>query len=209
MDAKEYWLVRQLHARIQSGHFCELDVLALLIALRRHAAPHSLALEWGDFVAHREKDRGLLKRHLESARNVILGKEPTSNTPTSFAVYGPQDVQHSINSVLSAMGLSELNEEIGNRLTVGIISLLQSVEIHDHSVSAVPKLVVGVTWDFIALLGQGRSDAGHVFVFPMLVARNRYLDLPIGTEGWLLLDRVVSIGSRGGEFTFEQCAPAA
>ena len=61
MDAKERWLIEQTLVTLEAGTFSERDVLALLILLRRHAQPTSVIREFGDFVAHREKDRGILK----------------------------------------------------------------------------------------------------------------------------------------------------
>lgn len=70
MDAKEQFLIEQLTDTILSGPFSERDVLALLILLRRHAKQESVIREFGDFVAHREKDRGWLQKNVLAVKRI-------------------------------------------------------------------------------------------------------------------------------------------
>ena len=65
VDAKEKFLVDELCRRIREQKFHERDVLALLILLRGHSAAESPVRELADFIAHREKERGALKKYVQ------------------------------------------------------------------------------------------------------------------------------------------------
>ena len=254
MDAKERWLIEQLHTAILSGSFTERDVLALLITLRNHLLPlrnhreqDKLVLEFGDFVAHREKDRGILQRYLHSVQSALRGELAANGEPSSFTVLSFESVRNSFNKVFRSLELPELDAELANQITVCIISLLQSVEIRATrarkrardahlyrsiscgirgekmgsadayaSATSLPKLLVGISREYIALLGQGRLAARHstgdkapVMVFPILMARNNYVELPSSCTAYMILDRVVEACSINGDFRFAQRAPAA
>jgi hypothetical protein len=73
MDTKERWLIEQARATLEAGTFTERDVLGLLILLRRHAQLKSVVREIGDFVAHRERDRGILQTYLRHIQAVLTG----------------------------------------------------------------------------------------------------------------------------------------
>lgn len=209
MDAKERWLIEQLHSVILSRSFTERDVLALLIILRRHAEQDNLVLEFGDFIAHREKDRGIFKEYLHRVHSALRGELATNGEPTSFTVFSFKSVQNSFNKIFRSLGLPELDTELANQITVCIISLLQSVEMKADSATSASKLLVGISCEYIALLGQGRLPAGHIMSFPILMAQNNYKELPSSCTEYMILDRIVEAGSTNGNFTFAQCAPAA
>lgn len=209
MDAKEFWLITQLHSTIESGSFTERDILALLITLRNHTRKDNLVREFGDFIAHREKDRGILKEYLSSIQSSMNSK--SSNTAeVVFKVHTSESIQNSFNEVFRSLGLSELNLEVANQITVCIISLLQSVEIKiEDLVASVPKLLIGVTYEYIALLGQGKLPTGHIMAFPVLIASNKYVNLPSNVTQYMILDHVVETYSVNGDLYFLQRAPAA
>ena len=209
MDAKERWFIKQLHSAILSGSFAERDVLALLITLRNHAEQGNLVREFGDFVAHREKNRGVLQKYLHSVQSALGAELATNGEPTSFTVLSFESVRNSFNEVFRSLELPELDAELANQITVCIISLLQSVEIKAGSPTSVPKLLVGISCEYIALLGQGKLAAGHIMVFPILMARNNYVELPSSSTEYMILDRVVEACSINGDFRFAQRAPAA
>jgi hypothetical protein len=209
MDAKERWLIEQLHSAILSGSFAERDVLALLITLRNHSEQGNLVREFGDFVAHRQKDRGVLQKHLQSVQSALGAELATNGEGTSFTIHSFQSVRNSFNEVFRSLELPELDAELANQITVCIISLLQSVEIKAGSPTCVPKLLVGISREYIALLGQARLAAGPIMNFPILMARNSYMELPPSCTEFMILDRVVEACSINGHFAFAQRAPAA
>lgn len=208
MDAKERLLIEQLHSTILSGSFAERDILALLIVLRNHAKKDTLVREFGDFVAHRERDQGIFLRYLQSVQSALHGGSVGTGEPV-FTVSSSEDVRRSFNEVFRSLRLSELDTEQANQITVCIISLLQSVEIKAGLATSVPKLLVGITYEYIALLGQGRLPAGHVVVFPMLVAQNKYVGLPSSVTAYMILDRVIEACATNEGFRFAQLPSAA
>ncbi len=204
MDAKERWIIEKLHAKIIQGTYDEIDILAFLITLRESVRKGSLIREFGDFIAHRSRDRGILKEYLERLRHLLQNPMKSNSSIEEVAVYSVYDIQRSLNDLLASIGLSPFGEEIANQVTVCLISLLQFVKVRTKAASSVNSLVIGISSDFIALLGQGHVPAGHVIAFPMLVARNNYLPLP-GVDTWMILDNFVTKAySVGGQFRLEQ-----
>ena len=63
--------------QIDSGTFDENTVRSLYIHLREpaRARPSSLTREIGDFFAHPERDRGLVKNHIEPVVDQVVEKE--------------------------------------------------------------------------------------------------------------------------------------
>jgi len=129
MDAKERWLIEQTRSTLESGSFSEHDVLGLLILLRRHAPACSAVREFGDFVAHREKDRGILHTYLCRIQTALNGTAAPHDQPLTLPIFTSSDIHASLNELLTSLGISPIDAELGNRLAVCIISLLQSVKV--------------------------------------------------------------------------------
>jgi hypothetical protein len=172
MDAKERWLVEQLMSVIKSGTFTERDILALLIVLRNHAKGDNVIREFGDFVAHREKDRGWLQKYVHEVKIGLANGDLPQNIPIAN-----KHVQEDLNQVLILLKLPEVNEELANQITICIISLLQSVQvkIKEQKVTTLLKLHVGVGRDKIWLIGEAPNPGGMLFFFPIMFGQNRYL----------------------------------
>lgn len=71
-----------------------------------------------------------------------------------------------------------IDEELANQITVCVISLLQSTEPLTQTPIPIRGFAVGISSEFIALLGHGGGPRGHVFEFPMLLAKNNYERIP-------------------------------
>lgn len=206
MDAKERWLLSRLSEQLSAGTFDECDVLAFLILLRRHTRKTHLIRELGDFVAHRERDRGILQHYLSDVQRVLNGSAP-AHTHHRFPI-STDDLQACLNEVLRTLDLLEWDRPATNRLVVAIITLLQSVEIV-RECQPRSKLLVGIGATRVALLGQATVPAGHGLAFPVLVADNDFEEWPATVTEYMLLDRLVESRSRGGHMSLEQRAPAA
>lgn len=207
IDPKERWLIEHALVTVQSRYFSERDVLALLILLRRHAAPDSVVREFGDFVAHREKDRGVLQKYLRRVQLELRGQQPKREGPVVLPVYTADNVHMSFNAVLTEMDFEAVNAELGNRLTVCIISLLQSVQVDTKLSAQVRGFAVGMSSTHVALLGHGVTPAGHVFQFPLVVANNRDYERSLSmmhVDFLMRCDRIVEAFCSGGEFWIEQ-----
>ena len=172
MDTKERWLIEQARATLEAGTFTELDVLGLLILLRRHAQPTSVVREFGDFVAHREKDRGILQTYLRHIQAVLKGDAVPDYQPVKHQVITSNDIYTAFNDLFSSLGFGPIGTELGNRLAVCIITLLQSVKVHTSSNTPALGFVVQMSSFKIVLMGLGEVPAGHVIGFPMLIADN-------------------------------------
>jgi hypothetical protein len=203
MDVKERFLIARAYATICSGNFHELDVLTLLILLRPHAARNSHIREFGDFVAHREKDRGVLQGFLKCFQCALHGN---SNVDPASHITN-DDIRDSFNEIFRQINLPELNDELANQITICIISLLQSVEIKIQEIQTSCDLKVAISSEQIALRGPGTVLAGHVVDYPILIAKNCLQDAASYPSGFMRPDRVVEAGSVNGIFELEQRSP--
>jgi hypothetical protein len=203
MDAKEFWIIQQLHSRISSGTFADLDVMSLLIVLRQHAMPNSSVREFGDFIAHRARDQGILKKYLRRVQLTLQGNVGPEDEPIRLPVFTVEEIQASLNGLFHKLGLAEIDSELANRITVCIITILQSVEVKTKLPIPVRGFAVGVSTSQIALLGHGTVPDGHVMSFPMLVARNSYEPVP-NMPMFMCLDRIVEASCSNGHFEIHQ-----
>lgn len=197
MDTKERWLIEQARATLETGTFTELDVLGLLILLRRHAQSASVVREFGDFVAHREKDRGILQTYLSHIQAVLKGDAVPNYQPVKQQVITSNDIHTAFNELFSSLGFGPIGAELGNRLAVCIITLLQSVRVRTSSNTPALGFVVQVSSFKIVLMGHGEVPAGHVFRFPILIADNN------GYEASLAMASPPVESLLGGDFIVE------
>jgi hypothetical protein len=206
MDAKERWLVEQLLSVINSGTFTERDVLALLIVLRNHAKDDNVIREFGDFIAHREKDRGWLQKYVHEVKKGLASGDLPQNIPIAN-----KHVQEDLNRVLQLLEIPEVNEELANQITICIISLLQSVQvkIKEQKANILLKLHVGVGRDKIWLIGEAPNPAGMLFFFPIMFGQNRYLPGIDYDSPPLKMDQLVEAVSVNGVFRLEPRARSA
>jgi len=115
MDAKEKNLVEELYRRITSRTFHERDVLAMLILLREHSPGGSPVHELADFIAHRKKDRGWLKKYVQHV--VDYGEALVNGSAAQLnidAIYSPSEFYESLNVVLGSFSLPPLRADISD-----------------------------------------------------------------------------------------------
>ncbi|MGE3979577.1 MAG: hypothetical protein AB7F94_18630 [Nitrospira sp.] len=130
MDAKEQNLVADLHQLITNHSFYERDILALLILLREHATDGSAVRELGDFVAHREKDRGALKKYVQHMNAFV--EAAVKNGPAQMKVkpvYSSAEFRDSLNTSFARFGLPQVSPDLTDDVLICIMSLLQDVRI--------------------------------------------------------------------------------
>jgi hypothetical protein len=205
-DVKERWLIGQSHAEIASGTFTERTVLQLLILLRRHAPQGTPVLEFGDFIAHREKDRGILRRYMQRVQQALLGQR---NKPVRLPVFSVAQIGESLNTLLSTFGLAPFDDEQVNRVAVCIITLLQGVVVEVPNGPSV-GFAIAMSSDHVTLMGHGSVPAGHVFQYPLLIAANHDYEFGLSKHriNFLLsADLVVRSYSLDGVFRCEQTLP--
>ena len=175
MDAKELQLIRELIRRIEARQFHERDVLALLILLRAHAPAQSPMRELGDFVAHREKDRGALKAYVQHV--VAYGEALRSNTQAELKInpiHSAQDFSASLGAVLKTVGVRPLSQGVTKDVFVCAMSLLQDVRLY-HNGTAIGGLALARLGTDLWLCGVVvMPPKGARVVFPALIASNTY-----------------------------------
>lgn len=176
MDAKEERLIVEVHRRIKDCSFHERDILALLILLRPYAEIGSPVRELGDFVAHREKDRGALKNYIQ---HVVRYVEAIANRNAGQAkieaVHSSAAFHASLNVVLSALKLDGLAIYESDSVLVCVMSLLQDVRLF-HNKDEIGRLGLYKYSNELWLCGMIEMPPflGIQVVFPALIVQNRY-----------------------------------
>ncbi len=204
MDSKERALITGLLGRVQALEFDEHHALSLLILLRRHAASKApLAAELGDFVAHRERDRGLLLRFLKQVQGALLpgGQAPTHyDTPVSVPVLHDQ-----LNALFAELSMSPIRFEHAECLALVVAALLDRVEFPVHGARR-SRLLFGFNAQFAGLFGEVPLLSAIV-AFPVMAVRNRFFESPFDDpETYWFPDRrfTVSAACHDGTVGFAQ-----
>jgi hypothetical protein len=140
--------------------------------LRNHVKADNVIREFGDFVAHREKDRGRLRDYI----NIVKKGLETGELPQNIPIAN-KHIQENMNAALRSLAFPELSEELANQFTICVISLLQSVQVQikDREKITPLKLHVGVGRDKIWLIGEAFNPQGHLFYFPIMFGQNKYI----------------------------------
>jgi len=175
MDSKEKFLVDELCRRITEQKFHERDVLALLILLRGHSAVESPVRELADFIAHREKDRGALKKYVQHV--VAYGQALANGTAAQLKidpVFTAAAFRDSLNSVLAGLSIRVFPKERTDDVLACTMSLLQDVRLI-HEKREIGRLglarLAGDLWLSGSVIMQPK---GVQVVFPVLIVPNRY-----------------------------------
>jgi hypothetical protein len=204
MDPKERWLLEGMRAKLDSGSFTERDILSLLILLRRHASSEPVVKEFGDFIAHRDKDKGILKDYLSRVQKLLKGSKEEA---LSLPIFTEKEIHLSFNKVLSKIGLTEINSELANQITVCIITLLQSVKVETKLENQIIGFSVAMSSHQIALCGHGTLVAGHRITFPLITAINNGYEESlkfVPFKDLLTCSHIVESYCIGGKFKVEQ-----
>lgn len=176
MDAKEELLVGDLYRRIKSYKFHERDVLAFLILLRPHSVANSPVRELSDFVAHREKDRGVLKTYvyhvLEYGKAVLAEKAAQVQIGV---VHSAAAFHDSLNTTLEKVMLAPLGPDVTDDLLACIMSLLQEVKLF-HAGAEIGHLGLGRFNKELWLCGAITMPGPKKIpvIFPALIVPNKY-----------------------------------
>lgn len=208
MDIKEQFLIDRTRAVLESGTFSERDVLSLLILLREHAPDKSLLREFGDFVAHRERDRGLLCEYLGRVQAALMTNTAVVNQTDPFRVIKSSEICQSFNDLFASLGMPLFDPELGNRVSACIITILQSVRVSPAASNPALVFMVQMFTFAIALIGVVQTPAGHGIGFPLLVADNngyeQSLTIAPPIESLMGGDFLVEAQCQNGTFTVEQ-----
>src|SRR5688572_1641693 len=108
MDVKQIQHLSMLHGRFAQGTFDELDVKLLLLMLRDEPEP---LREFGDFVAHRVRNKGPFHNRLATVRRLITAMRAGKNvedeiSPLIRDVYDTEQVCGAMNAAFAAQYLA-------------------------------------------------------------------------------------------------------
>jgi len=179
VDQKERELLADLHGRVKGRTFHERDILALLILLRPRAVARSPVLELADFVAHRDRDRGLSQKAVAGLRTFLHG---AGNRKLTVApVFTAAAFCSSLNATFQGYQLDSLDAEKSTDVLAAAISLLQDVQLLDQG-QRMGRLAMARTKHDLHLLGlahlaQGRERPIEVGI-TILSVPNRYCSGP-------------------------------
>jgi hypothetical protein len=171
MDAKAKTIAAQLIARIYRGSFSENDVHLLLLLLREGESAGSPVRELADFIAHRERDRGVVHGYIVANGRAHAAKRYSQ--VLDRVVFSPSELVDSANSCLRRQALPALPDAIGSDLTFCVMSLLQDVafKVRDTEFSA-GRLQLGVNGAEALLYAT--TKAKITVGFGVLRVPNRY-----------------------------------
>ena len=143
-----------------------------------------------------KKDRGILQTYLRHIQAVLKGR---AGQCLKRQVITSNDIYTAFNVLFASLRFGSIGAELGNRLAVCIITLLQSVRVHTPSNTPALGFVVQMSSFKIVLMGLGKVPAGHVVGFPMLIAENN------GYEASLAIASPPVESLLGGNFLVEAC----
>jgi hypothetical protein len=215
MDQKQQQLVRDLHDRIYNGAtFTETDVVSLLILVREEAGTH--VRELADFVAHRERDRGLLWQFPEAFDRIA--NLPESERPGAVDLpLQIQDLRREFNAVFKSIGLNELAHAHVEYITLLAASVLDGVTFTmprkpppNQPIYPLKSLVFGFDAEFVGLCGDGVFPSGPIR-FPLFGVYNRFKEVfNAPALPWFPRSGYVAeVSLRGGSLHLEEKSCAA
>jgi hypothetical protein len=180
MDKKELSLLTYYYNKVTSDSFDEKDVYAFLILLRDHTEKDTPAREFGDFIAHRERDRGaFMQKLLKQAElcNEIIFKNIQPITQEQhdkiFAltneVYTFDKIKDSFNKAVRspAIAFKEFTDIQIKNILVCIISLFHEVNFVKNN-HLIGTLSFCLEKNYIWLRGMIGSENGGDISFPAL-----------------------------------------
>jgi hypothetical protein len=143
-DSKEKALVKEIRSKIIRKQYDEIDILGLLILLRRYSSAGSATYEFANFIAHRERTEGVVYEYLLDGTeqvNRALNNQPTRDSGPKFgSVFSSDDLKDSLNQAFSMIGIATVDDFETNDILLCIMCLLQDVRI----VHRQNKRVIGV-----------------------------------------------------------------
>ncbi len=171
MDAKAKTIVSQIALHIARGSFSEQEIHTLFVLLRDSATPASPVRELADFIAHRERDRGVVHAYI-----VANGRAQATKRYKELVdrvVFSPIDIVNSLNACLRRESIDPLPGAVAADITFCVMSLLQGVgfTVKDTHYT-VGQLTLGVKGGEAILFAS--TKARFTVGFSVLRVPNRY-----------------------------------
>jgi hypothetical protein len=177
MDAKQTGILTDLHARITAGDFGEPEVHSLFALLRDDAVGKRNPIrELGDFVAHRERDRGRVHRYLTEMKSVLDQRETKGGVLRVREVFSERQLADALDKECARHALAPLEPASHARVQFATLSMLQGVAMVDRAGARFGLLELAITRDRIELLGvvSLAKPANVGAAFPALTVGNAW-----------------------------------
>jgi hypothetical protein len=202
MDLKEIEIIAGLHKKIFDKQCCEADIYSFLILLRTYTKEKTPTREFGDFIAHREKDRGFINEYLIRNKEILDNLGKVNSRLVISEVFSFEEIKSSFNETLNKVHLQEFTDENIRIIIVMIISLLQEVSIVDRSKNSIGKLQFAISRDQIVLLGRVWIQNKVFAVFPVLSVEN-WIEKDISSSIPLTLNKIIKVIIENGTVKLE------
>lgn len=177
MDAKSREILKQYHTKFQARDFIELDVLGFLIHIRALLNKNTEIHEICDFVAHRNKDRGIAFDYFNKLNNLAKNSDaPIFNEIKRKGLYSPIKIKDELNAFFAKWELDELENIVIFEILECIISFMQHIIIK-HNNQTVTKFSAFFDGSWIGLCGV--LDSKNTFKFNNLTITHGYHVIPI------------------------------
>jgi hypothetical protein len=199
MDKKEKQMIEYYYNKFSTNIFDEKDVFAFLILVRYQAKDIRCLRELGDFIAHRDKDKGFIKTYLEKTKEILDNLGKVNAILKIEPVFSFKEIKNGINRILLNNGFGKLTDETINHIILCIISILQDVKLTEKN-KEIGKLFFGISSKRIELMGQIQIVQDGVekakAVFPALSTKNIYYEMKKQDEydtPYLFEDKIVEV----------------
>jgi hypothetical protein len=202
MDEKEKQLVVNYHDKIINKEFDESDIYIFLMLLREKFDNKTPLRELGDFIAHREKNRGYIydylldnKRKLDDVHNKTV--PPEGRLIESKEVFTIKQIKDQYNRYFKEWGLTLFSTSMVNDIVLCVMSLFQNIAIQNRHKQEIGVLRFGISQKDIVLNGlvEIKNAANVKASFPVMMVPNIYCKCePIDEYGsWRNIDGIVEI----------------
>jgi hypothetical protein len=191
LDRKEVALLAELRRRIAIGTFDELDVHSLLALLREYTNKKDPLHELGDFVAHRERDRGAFHQYLSATKQAI---DASGTRIIKIAeIYSEREIAESLNSAFSAQNLPPLDARQNRAVQLAAMCMLEDAAMVNDQGSTFGQLRVVFTRAQVQLLGE--VDVGYMgarVAFPALSIQNDFFPM-LGPNAYIRPSELIQV----------------
>jgi len=171
MDKKAKLILKSYHQLFKGRSFLERDVLGFLIFIREQVSDTVLT-ELCNFVAHRNRDRGITYTLAESINNA-LQSDNSSEIEGQNLFYSSEHIGQVINDFFAHQSLPALSSTTITEIIMSIISLLQAIPIMKKDGAKLCELEVNLFGGTALLCAQfcmpTDTTVANSFTIPLLL----------------------------------------
>ena len=187
MDKKGNQLIEYYYKKFKERTFDEKDVSNFLILVRESVRGIKSIRELGDFIAHREKDKGFVQEYLQETERILNNLGKINTVLKIQEVFSFKEIKNGFNTLFRNKGFEKLPNDTINDIVLCIISLLQDVKLLEQkSKREIGNLCFAISSKQVFLMGNIKilNNGKYVNVqFPVLSTKNIYEKIkPLDSE---------------------------